>query len=376
MNTFKKWAEILGRAVATLTMTLCTAAGRIMKSLGTGNTAGIMRASPVPTPRSSQVNSMLQRHVVVVGEGGGARIIFISAMLEYIETQLKQHLVDWADLAVSTSASSVIFSLLTTDRVSAAEFNQLLLNGLLKDMFTPEGPLAIPRYSRDPYVDEYKKTIGDPVYMNESLIELIMTSFSTCGDGITHFFKSWEDKDGKMKMTDATCRSFAAPYFFGELQDDKNRTFWGDGGLGINNMPAWYAYGQARKNGWLNPGHHTHFLLLGSGYSQYSLDFEQAKKGGEVKKLFEQGLNYMNLSEGGLAKASSTVEQARFMQFIASTYDTAGVTSGAMTVDYVNWEGMPKDLDKMDDWKDAPTYYAKGLEFAKKIDLDALRKAP
>ena len=315
----------------------------------------------------------LQKHVVVVGEGAGARMPLISAPLEYIETNIGQHVADWADLAVTTSASTVIFSILTTDRISAKELNKILLGGMLREIFTPRSAIAIPRYDRNPYVTEYKKIVGDPTYMSEALIKFIATSFGTC-DGHTHFFKSWEEKDGKLRMTEAGCRSFAAPYYFGEMQDDRNKQFWGDGGLGLNNLPAWYAYAEARKQGWLNPGHHTHFLLLGSGYSRYWLDFEQAKQGGAIKKLFEQGLNYMNFADGGLGKASSTVEQERFMQFVASTYDPVGVISGKMTVDCVNWRDMPKDLDKMDNWKGAQTYYDKGMELAKFINLEALKR--
>lgn len=327
----------------------------------------------LPKALNYQQGSALQKHVVVVGEGAGAKIIFISAMLEYLEKQLGKTVVEWSDLAVTTSASSVIFSVLCTDRITAAQFNQILLNGFLKDMFTPKG-LSIPRYNREAYVEEFKKVVGDPTYMNESLIPLIMTSFSTCTDGLTHFFKSWEDEDGKMKMTEAACRSFAAPYFFGEMEDDRNQTFWADGGLGIFNLPAMNAYAQARANGWLNPGHHTHFLMLGGGYSQYWLDFNQAKKGGEVRKLFEQGLNFMNFEDGGLARASSTVEQIRLMSFLASTYDPAGIKSAAMTVDCGTWEDMPKDLDKMDNWKACQVYYQHGLEVAKTLDLGLLKR--
>lgn len=316
----------------------------------------------------------LIKHVVLVGEGAGAKMPLISAPLEYIETKTGMHVEGWADLAVTTSASSVVMTILATGRMTAKDLNVLLLSGgMLQRMFNPRSPLAIPRYSRDPYTNEYKAKCGDPVYMNEAENKLIVTSFGAC-DGRTHFFKSWEEKDGKLRMTEVGCRSFAAPYFFGEMQDDRNRQFWGDGGLGVNNMPAWFAYAEARKQGWLAPGHHTHFLLLGGGYSKYWLDFEKAGLGGAIRQLFEQGLNYLNLKDGGLAKASSTVEQVNFLKFLSTTYDPAGASTGRMTVDYCNWENMPAELDKMDNWKASKIYYDKGMELATKINLEALKK--
>jgi len=307
------------------------------------------------------------KHVVVVGEGAGAKMPLISAPLEYIEKELGP-VASWADMAVTTSASAVIFSILSVNKISARDINILLQDGLLRAIFTPKYPFAIPRYTQERYIRQYETLIGRDIHMGDSFERLITTSFNVC-DGRTHFFKSWEDKDGKMLMTDAACRSFAAPYFFGELQDKENKCFWGDGGIGVNNMPAWYAYAEARSLGWLNPGHHTHFLLLGGGFSQYTVSYKKGSFGGPILRTIRQVLNYLGIREGGLARASSTVEQHKFMEYIAQTYQD----DSKMTVDYVNWENMPVKLDKMDNWRAVRKYYEKGLELAKTIDLEALK---
>jgi len=323
-----------------------------------------------------------QKHVVIVGEGGGAKMPLISSQIEYIEEALNKPITEIADLAVTTSASAVVFSILTTQRMRAKKFNELLLGkrgesdrktaSLLKKIFTPRGLLSVPRYDRDEFIHVYNQQIGDPIYMRESLINFILTSVNEC-DAHTHFFKSWEEKDGKLKMTEAACRSFAAMYYFGEMIDEKEKALWTDGGVGIFNLPLMQAYAQARVNGWLKNGHHTHILAICGGYSDFTTNFTEYKKRRSLGRVIK-GLEYfINPGEGGGARAMSALEQINWLNFMKQSYD--GVNDGLLTFQSTNWANMPAKLDSMNNWEARWQYYDKGMEIAKTIDLGALKKS-
>jgi hypothetical protein len=317
----------------------------------------------------------MQKHIVLVIEGSGAKMPMQVAEIEYIETKLNKLMTEIFDLTVTTSAGAVETSILNTAKMRCVMLKDILMGkrtdtnknttAFIKKIFTPKGLFSIPRYDQQQYVRQYNQLIGD-VPMSASIIQCLMTSVNEC-DGLTHFFKSWEDKDGKLKMTDATCKSFAAPYFFGEIIDDASKAIWGDGGIGVCNLPLVEAYTQARLNGWLEPGHQTHILALCAGFAKYTVDFNKYKKYNWLSKLIS-GLKYFtNLKNGGCARASATVQQIRWLQANTKTYDN-------LTFQFVNWENMPKDLDAMDNWKARWTYYDKGVELAKTIDLDKLQK--
>jgi hypothetical protein len=61
------------------------------------------------------------------------------------------------------------------------------------------------------------------------------------------------------------------------------------------------------------------------------------------------------------------------MEFNAKSYTGKG-GQGLLTFQYTTWPNMPAELDAMDNWKARWKYYDKGMEVAKTIDLDSLKK--
>jgi len=325
----------------------------------------------------------MKKHVVIVIEGGGAKMPIETAQVEYIEEKLGVPITEVADLMVTTSAGAVIMSTLATQMVTCKELNKILLGkrgesdrkttAFLKKMFTSRGLLSVPRYDRQSYVRKYKDMIPGITRFEDSNVPLIVTSVNEC-DGRTHFFKSWEHMDGWLDMTEVTCRSFAAMWFFGEMIDRTRKALWTDGGVGIFNLPLTKAYVQARANGWLDAGHHTHILSICSGYSPYTVDFKKyAGLRTHIARTVKGLKFFINPGEGGGARAMCTMEQIREMDYNAKSYNgTDG--QGWLTHQYTQWTDMPKKLDAMDNWKARWQYYDKGAELAQSIDLDALRK--
>ena len=321
---------------------------------------------------------MVNKHTILVIEGAGAKMPLESAQIEYIETALNKPITDIIDLAVTTSAGSVIMGALGLGGISARELNEILLgdrfvsdkkaDSLLKRIFKGHLYPKIPKYSRPEYINYFNNKFGEKVLMKDALIKLIMTSVDEC-ENRTHFFKNWEEKDGNMPMVEACSKSFAAPYYFGGMVDKDVEAIWVDGGVGVFNLPLIQAYAQARKNGWLDTWHKTHILAIGGGSSDGCVNYHSYTKPSifdSISKLKTNLGYYFNLEKGGAARSMSTQSQVDWMTYVASTYEN-------LTFQFTNWNDMPKELDKMGNWKARWDYYDKGMELAKKIDLNALR---
>lgn len=324
----------------------------------------------------------MEKHVVLVIEGGGAKMPYETAQIEHIERTTNRKITDLVDLAVTTSAGSVIMSCLSLG-LSCGDFNRILLgrrgdsdrrtDAVIKRMFTKRGFLKVPLYSRESFIDEHARRFGGGSALGDSLVPFICTSVDEC-DGRTHFFKSWEAKDGDLGMAEAACRSFAAMWYFGEIPDANTRRLWTDGGVGIFNLPLTKAYVQARANGWLDEGHHTHILAICSGYSRYTVGFgDYMRKRTGLFKAFKGLKFFVNPGEGGGARAMCTMEQIREMKFNAKSYTGTG-GQGKLTFQYVQWPDMPAKLDAMDNWKARWAYYNRGSVDARSIDIKALLK--
>lgn len=324
----------------------------------------------------------MEKHVILVIEGGGAKMPYETAQVEYIERKTHKRITDLIDLAVTTSAGTVIMSCLSLG-MACEDFNRILMgrrcdsdkrtDAVIKGMFTRRGLLKVPLYPRKPFVDEHAKQFGSRIDLGDSLVPFICTSVNEA-DGRTHFFKSWEAKDGAVRMSEAACRSFAAMWYFGEMPEATTRSVWTDGGVGIFNLPLTKAYVQARANGWLDDGHHTHILAICSGYSDYTVPYRDyvRRKSGLLRAL--KGMKFfVNPGEGGGARAMCTMEQIRETEFNAKTYTGDG-GRGKLTLQYIQWPNMPKKLDAMDNWKARWEYYDRGSIDARAIDLKALRK--
>lgn len=324
----------------------------------------------------------MDKHVVLVIEGGGAKIPYETAQVEYVERKTHKRITDIVDLAVTTSAGTVIMSCLSLG-MSCEDFNRLLLgsridsnkdtDAVLKRLFTKRGFLKVPLYSSAPFVEIHRKQFGADSRLGDSAIPFMCTSVNET-DGMTHFFKSWESKDATIHMSDAACRSFAAMWYFGEIPDPSTKSVWTDGGVGIFNLPLTKAYVQARANGWLDEGHHTHILAICSGYSDYTVPYKDyvRRKSGILRAL--KGVKFfVNPGEGGGARAMCTMEQIRELEFNTKSY-TGECGRGKLTFQYIQWPDMPKDLDVMDNWKARWQYYDRGRADATAIDIKALLK--
>ena len=309
---------------------------------------------------------------ILVLEGGGAKGPLEVGMLETLEKNTGKKTYEIFDMVFTTSIGAVIGSILGTGLYSAAELNEILMKEL-PNVFKPRNPfsrLLPPIYDintyRYLYVTYVESRLRKQVKMGDMKNKFAYTTINMC-DGLNHFFKSWKPDEAEERMIDSAPRSFAAPYFFGQIEDKKNKSVWLDGGCGPLNLPLWEAFIEANKHNWFNGKNSVHILALGSGRPKLHMGFREATKGGPIRSTARAVKYFTSISEGGLARAQSTMVQVKNMKSLSESMDN-------FTFQFVDWKGMPEELDKMDNVDARFEYAKKGRELGEKININFLKQ--
>lgn len=289
---------------------------------------------------------------ILVLPGGGAKGYLQLNVLAHLEKRLNKKIADHYDLIVGTSVGGITGAVLASGRLYASEFFQdfgpICKKTFSKNYFL-RPPLVRPIYSRNHITDYSNSLFGDSL-MNSLKTKLILTSVSEL-DERTHFFKSWESKDGREPIKDVVLRTFAAPYFFGHVVDDENRDVWMDGATGINNDATDFAYTEAWRQGWTQ----FEITVIGTGNSQVKTNkFEDCKNSSQISQI----LKFISPLEGGLARTQFSEQQVtRYRQLVNNNFK----------YNYVNVE-LPESLDKMDYVEDLSKYDVYADKMKKIID--------
>lgn len=284
---------------------------------------------------------------ILVLKGGGAKgMIQVSCMAE-LEKQ-GMNLVD-TDLKVCTSVGSIDGSALALG-MKAQDLEKVYPETLGVVFDKPWYP-TFPKYKRSNFDKAWSKFFDMNKLMSDVSNKLIITSVDRVED-TPHFFKSWEEEDGKLNLSTAIKRSFAAPYFFGQMNDPEAKKVWIDGGCGIDNLPLEYAYFEADLQGWLlRP---LQIICIGTGYSKRGMSYEEASK----ERTIPQVLDFLNLPNGGMAREMSSWEQINRIARLAKKHQT---------IKFLYYDiQIPADADGMDKLKYKDQYIAWGKEMAKK----------
>lgn len=307
----------------------------------------------------------MEYHGILVLEGGGAKGPLHVGECSVLENKMKAKLVDFIDLFATTSIGGVEASVYCTGKLTVDEFWKFLEPNL-KNIFSARRPWSVPRYDWKKYRDLYEEYVGKEIKFGDAKSKFMFTTVDLI-TGRNYFPKSWKDEYKNDPMPILVHRTFAAPLFFGGIYDKQAKAIWSDGGVGFFNLPLIEAYAQALTMGWLNEGHHTHILALGTGRKQYKLDFDKEIKRKKIGRSVEEVKRYMSRDSGGLARAVSSITQINTMRKLVRGYDN-------LTFQWLDWFPMPKKLDKMDNWKARWEYFEKGIELGQEIDITNFRK--
>jgi hypothetical protein len=176
-------------------------------------------------------------------------------------------------------------------------------------------------------------------------------------DGITHYFKNWEEKDGKIKMLDAIKRTSAAPFYFNHIKDGKN--VWLDGGSGNANCPLLEAFIDMIKLGYIKEK--VSLVSIGTGYLSHQKSYEEAIKYGVVGDF----LSYADPVNGGMDRNQSTRVSIEMIKTLCSCFPN-------ITFQRIN-EEIDKKIFGMDKIKYKKEYEEIGKNWINKININLLK---
>lgn len=290
-------------------------------------------------------------------DGGGARGIMELVVLSDIEAKTGEPISKKFKLITASSVGSIIGSLMSAATIPCS----LVLEKMMDVVgtvfkYTPHVPLVQPMYSRKP-IDKMLRVYLNGKKMSDCFNMLMFTSVSTA-DGKTHYFKSWEPKDGSEDLIDLVHKSYAAPSFFGAINDAANETTWIDGGAGNSNCPLSETLVEISRQGWQNE--RIHILSVGTGSSSRGVPFKKTKWWGQLR----QTMFFFDLKDGGLARWQNTQTQVTVLSSI-------GKIAPNITFQRLDCE-IPKKMDKLDAAKYKHVYKRFGEEMAKNIDYGPL----
>ena len=248
---------------------------------------------------------------IIVLAGGGAHGITQLVALAKLES-IVGPLYNYYDLMMGTSVGAINAAAIASGKITANNLLALYPSWLDIIFKKSWNPFQVPKYNRQNFINIWSKQFGT-MKMKDVKTKLVITSVDACQDK-NNYFKSYEDEDGQEDLMTVVMRSFAAPFFFGQIVDDVNKKVWYDGGVGGNNFPVSNAFTESIILNWF-PNEEVTFDVFGTGYTDDSTPFDTAKKA----NWFGQVWNFMNIGDGGLARLQSREDQIDKMTIMAQS---------------------------------------------------------
>lgn len=288
---------------------------------------------------------------VLVLDGGGIKGTMQTEVLVRMEREIGKPLSSYFDLIAGSSVGAIIGGMIASDRMSMEEFLDLFYD-VVPRLFKPR-PLLFnkSKYSRKPLTVALERHLG-AMKMGECKTKFMCTSVDLC-DGRTHFFKSWEPKDGNIVMRDAITRTYAAPMYFGPVIDYDDERVWMDGGTGIENCPILEALVEIVDQGWLADGK-VEIVSIGTGVSNHAIPFKKAKRYGWLRQIGA----FIDPKDGGLGRQEAVQNAVHKAKQIAGDLVNLTVT---------RWDvSIKKETDRLDGRKYMSYYRDRGIEMWQK----------
>lgn len=253
---------------------------------------------------------------ILVLEGGGAMGLIQLRFLSRLETETGKKISDIFDLIAGTSVGAINGGVLSLG-IPATTFYHIFKQEGLKTMFTKRKwswwGLNGPLYDRKNFDDLWNMMFNNSYKMKDCQTYFMATSVDRVDD-MNHYFRSWHEEYSEWKLDYVIKASFAAPYYFGQLVDDKYKRIWFDGGVGIANLPVDSAYVSAME---LWPDEEFEITAVGCGYEPKlgrGKSFNLHRNDG----LKEQLLDFGNFKTGGIARKQSSQDTANRFSKLAS----------------------------------------------------------
>jgi hypothetical protein len=292
--------------------------------------------------------------------GGGAKGISTLPLLNKFEIESGKKLCDEYDLLIGSSVGSINLSIIATGKLSIKELMGIYPE-MLKKVFKPRFGFGFPKYDRKNFINVWNDVIGKNFKFGDVKTKLMISSVDLVTD-TNHFFKSWHDDDAECNLLDFVLYSFSAPIYFGHSVDKKRQCVWSDGGVGYANLPLMECKTQIESFRWYDfedevDDETTNKVLIDAVGCLYHKNKDTFKNVSRDRWL-KQALDFIQPTEGGLARSQSRMDQVRMMQYISSKNSN---------IKFRYWDcEIPEKMDKLDGLKFIDDYKQYGLEMAKK----------
>lgn len=288
-------------------------------------------------------------------DGGGALGVIPLTVLKRIEEHMGKPIHELFDLILGTSVGAILGGVVSSGKLPAKDFHKQMLEDLPKIFHKRlRWPIFQPKYARKNVEKSITSKIGD-ILMSDCLTKFMCTSINYV-DGKPHFFKSWEEKDGQMKLSQALLRSSAAPLYFGKIIDKANSSVWIDGGCGGLNDPAMQGYIEALRQDWL-PNEKVHLLSIGCGQTFKGIPFKKCKKFTNIGEV----AFYLDINDGGLARAQMSMVQDSWLNSFSE--ENSNFTAQRLQI-----YDFPKKLNKLDNVKSLSEFVKFGEKMAEDVN--------
>lgn len=233
--------------------------------------------------------------LVLVLPGGGLAGTYTIEMLYQISNAIMKRLgngttlYDLVDIFFGTSTGGIISGSLLMG-MPLDKIRELYLEG--DKYFVKKAPwwkpdfLQIPKYKREPIINAIIKYSKHPnlkmseIYSLTGKHLMLSTVNKNWKIAKNEFIKSWNDNFKDEYVSNAIAKTFAASYYFGNINDDLYRIVFGDGGEGDSNNPIIEAYGSLCQK---FPDEKIKMLNIGTGFFNKDFGYDKAKKSGDIK---------------------------------------------------------------------------------------------
>lgn len=293
---------------------------------------------------------------ILVHEGGGVKGYMSSFVLKRLEEE-NGMLGSYYDLMTGSSTGAISTALVSSMQVDAKSLNSMYPE-MVKRVFAKKWyPHLPPIYDRQNFKEVWEQLVDKDFKMNECACKLMITSLNLC-DSMTHFFKSWEEKDGELPLIEAVTRSaLSAPLYFDPVCDGESKAVWSDGGMGYYNLNLDTTIVESILQNWINDG--IMIDIIGCGYSYKAFPYDKVKNWSFIKEL----MDYFRMDDGGIARSVSKQDQIRKMQIL----------SEHINIKFRYWDiPISESIDKLDGVKYLKEYAELGKRMAEKPLIEKL----
>lgn len=294
---------------------------------------------------------------VAIGSGGGAMGAFQIQLLAEAEKRENKPIHEYYSLVVGASVASINLGMAATGAMKMADL-QKDYPRFLNKAFKKRRGFGPPKFDRGNFRDIWDEYVGEDFRMGQCKTKLMIVATDLVSEENV-FFKSWKPEIENEKVVDCICRSFAAPFYFGELDDPKDQMVYSDGGIGTQNFPIEQAKAETEILNWYGQ-EPILFDAYGCTFPIEKKTYKEVSRWLTIKQI----LAYMKPSDGGLARTQRRSDQVKMMDSIARHRDD---------VSFRYWDmGIPEKYRGMDLLKYVPFYVQRGEEAAKKPLIEVM----